>query len=85
MEAKVPIIVVQFQKDFFCNPKQYPNWYSRIIAHAEARRTEPSFLFLNLPGTHSDAEKLATHSRLEDYAPELRVVWHTFWTAVTGD
>ena len=27
MEAKVPLIIVQFQKDYFCNPQKYPNWY----------------------------------------------------------
>ena len=85
MEAKVPLIIVQFQQDYFCNPQKYPNWYGRIIADKEAGRAERSFFFLNLPGNHDDAEKLATHSRLEDYAPELRVVWHSFWTAVTGD
>ena len=44
-----------------------------------------SFFFLNLPGDHDCAEKLATHSRWEDYAPVLHVVWQSFWTAVTGD
>ena len=85
MEAKVPLIIVQFQQDYFCNPQRYSNWYGRIIAAVQARSAEPSFFFLNLPGDHDCAEKLATHSRWEDYGPELRVVWQSFWTAVIGD
>ena len=86
MEAKVPLIIVQFQQDYFCNPPKYPNWYGRIIAVVQqARRAEPSFFFLNLPGDHDCAEKLATHSRWEDYGQELGVLWQSFWTAVTGD
>ena len=85
MEAKVPLIIVQFQQDYFCNPQKYPQWYGRIIQAVEAHRETRSFFFLNLPGDHDCAEKLATHSRWEDYGPELRVVWQSFWTAVTGD
>ena len=83
MEAKVPLIIVQFQQEYFCNPQKYPNWYGRIIASGSS--AEPSFFFLNLSGDHDCAEKLATHSQWEDYGPELRVVWQSFWTAVTGD
>ena len=85
MEAKVPLIIVQFQQDYFYNLQKYPNWYGRILSAVPARRAEQSFFFLNLPGDHDCAEKLATHSRSEDYGPELRVVWQSFWTAVTGD
>ena len=83
MEAKVPIIIVQFQQDYFCNPNKYPNWYGRIIAAVQANRAEPSFFFLNLPGDHDCAEKLATHSQWEGNGPELRAVWPSFWKAVT--
>ena len=89
MEAKVPLIIVQFQQDYFCNPHKFSNWYGRICSAVQARRVEPSFFFLNLPGDHDCAEKLATHSRWADYGPELRAelraVWQSFWTAVTGD
>ena len=85
MEAKVPLTIVQFQQDYFCNPQKYPNWYGRISAAVQACDDPAGFVFLNLPGDHDCAEKLATHSRWEDYGPELRVVWHSFWTAVTGD
>ena len=85
MEAKVPLIIVQFQQDYFCNPQKYPNWYGRIIATVQASSAEPSFFFLNLPGDHDSAENLATHSRWEDYGLELGVLWQSFWTAVTGD
>ena len=85
LEAKVPLIIVQFQQDNFCNPQVYTNWYGRIWSDVQARRSEPSFFFLNLPGDHDCAEKLATHSRWEDHGPELHVVWRSFWTAVTGD
>ena len=85
MEAKVPLIIVQFQQDYFCNPQKYPNWYGRIIAAVSAVRAESSFFFLNLPGDHDCAENLATRSwRVEDYGPELGVVWRSFWTAMTG-
>ena len=79
MEVTVPLIIVQFQQDFFCNPKKYPNWYGRIIAAVEARRAEPSFYFLNLPGNHDDAENLATHSRCEGDHPQLGVVTAPDW------
>ena len=85
MEAKVPLIIVQFQQDYFCNPLKYPNWYGRIMAAVEDRRAGPTFFFLNLPGNHDCAEKLATHSQWEGEGPELRVVWQSVWTAVTGD
>ena len=65
---------MQFQHDFFCNPPKVPT----PTGTAGSSR-------LNQPGNHDDAEKLATHSRWEDYGPELRVVWQSFWTAVTGD
>ena len=85
LEAKVPLIIVQFQQDYFCNPPKYSNWYGRIIAAIQADRAQPGFFFLNLPGNHRCAETLATHSRLEDHGPELRVVWQSFWAVVTGD
>ena len=85
MEAKVPLIIVQFQQDYFCNPQKYSHWYGRIIAAVENHGPEPSFFFLNLPGDHDCAEKLATHSRWADYGPELGVPWESFWAAVTGD
>ena len=84
MEATVPLIIVQFQKDYFCNPQKYPNWYGRIMADVQAGRAERSFIFLNLPGTHRCAETLATHSRVEDHGSELCVMWQSFWAAVTG-
>ena len=62
MEAKVPLIIVQFQQEYFCNPPKYPNWYGRSIAAVQARRAEPSFFFLNLPGDHDCAEKTTTPS-----------------------
>ena len=79
LEAKVPLIIVQFQQDYFCKPKKYSIWYGRIIAAVQAHRAEPSFFFLNLPGEHDCAEKLATHSRCEDYGDDLRNVWQSFW------
>ena len=85
MEAKVPLIIVQFQQDYFCNPVKYTNWYGQILSAVSAGRAEPSFFFLHLPGDHDCAEKLATHARRDDYGPELNVVWQSFWTAVTGD
>ena len=89
MEAKVPLIIVQFQEDVFCNPKDYSNWSGRILSAVQApdraRRVQPSFCFLNLPGNHDCAEELATHSLCEDFGPELSLVWHSFWDAVTGD
>ena len=85
IEAKVPLMIVQFQQDSVCNPQLYPNWYGRIWSAVQARRAEPSFFFLNLPGDHNDCEKLATLSRWVDYSTELHVVWESFWTAVTGD
>ena len=63
MEAKVPLIIVQFQQDYFFNPHKYPNFYGRILSAVPARGAEQSFFFLNLPGDHDCAEKLATHSR----------------------
>ena len=51
MEAKVPLIIVQFQQDYFCNPQKYSNWYGRIIAAVQAHRAEPSFLFLTCRAT----------------------------------
>ena len=87
LEAEVPLIIVQFQQDYFCNPQIYAHWYGRIIAAVSAVRTEPSFFLLNLPGDHDGAENLATHSRWQYYgsAAELGVVWQSFWTAVTGE
>ena len=85
MEAKVPLIIVQFQQDYFCNAPKYPHWYGQIIKAVEARRAEKGFFFLNLEGNHDCAEKLATHSQWEDYGDDLRNVWQSFWTAVTGD
>ena len=58
LEAKVPLIIVQFQSDYFCNPKKYTNWYGRSMAAVQASRAEPTFFFLNLPGDHDCAEKL---------------------------
>ena len=69
LQAKVPLMIVQFQDDYFCNPTKYPQWYGQIIAAASAGRAERSFFFLNLPGSHNIAEKLATHSLSEDYGP----------------
>ena len=85
MEAKVPLIIVQFQQDYHCNPVKYANWYGRMCSAVSAGRAEPSFFFLHLPGDHDCAEKLATHSRPQDHGPELLHVWQSFWTAVTGD
>ena len=85
LEAKVPFIIVQFQQDYFGNPPKYPNWYGRIIAAVQADRAQPGFFFLNLPGGHDCCETLATQSRWADYGPELRVVWQSFWAAVSGD
>ena len=82
MEAKVPLIIVQFQQDFFCNPTKYANWYGQIIAAVKNNRAEPTFVFLNLPGNHECAETLATHSRWEDYGDELRDMWQSFWQVV---
>ena len=39
LEAKVPLIIVQFQQDDFCNPIKYPNWYGQIIAAVKNNRT----------------------------------------------
>ena len=92
MEAKVPLIIVQFQEDVFCNPKDYSNWYGRILSAVQApyraRRVQPSFCFLHLPGNHDSAETLATQPRweeLDNHGPELRFLWQSFWTAVPGD
>ena len=68
MEAKVPLIIVQFQQDFFCNPPKYPNWYGRIIAAVSAVRAESSFFFLNLPGDHDCAEKLGSARKAKHVA-----------------
>ena len=84
LEARVPIIIVQFQQDVFCNPQRYPNWYGNIIAAVQAQRARQDFVFLNLPGGHDCCETLATQSGA-DYGPELRVVWQGFWAAVSGD
>ena len=82
MEAKVPLVIVQFQQDYFCNPTKYPNWYGRIFAAVSADRAAPSFFFLNLPGDHDKAEDLAVHARYEAHGPELSVVWQSFWSAL---
>ena len=83
LEARVPIIIVQFQQDVFCNPQRYPNWYGHIIAAVQAERAPRSFVFLNLPGVHDCCETLATQSRWQEYGHELRVVWQSFWAAAT--
>ena len=69
LEARVPIIIVQFQQDVFCNPQRYPNWYGNIIAAVQAQRAQPSFVFLNLPGGHDCCETLATQSRGQTTGP----------------
>ena len=79
VEAKVPLIIVQFQQDFYCNPTKYPNWYGQIITAVKNNRAEPTFVFLNLPGGHDSAETLATRSRYKDYGVELRDMWQSFW------
>ena len=84
LDAKVPLIIVQFHADDFCNAVKYPNWYGQIIAAVQARRAEPSFFCLNLPGDHNCAEELATHSWWETYGPPPQFL-DSFWTAVTGD
>ena len=85
LDAKVPLIIVQFHADDFCNAVKYSNWYGQIMAAVDAGRAEPTFCFLNLSGDHACAEKLATHSQWEDYDPELGVVRQSFWPTVTGD
>ena len=82
VEAKVPLIIVQFQQDYFCNPAMYAHWYGRILQAVAAGDKKSSFFFLNLPGNHDCAEKLATQSRWEEHGPELGLVWQSFWTAV---
>ena len=70
MEAKVPLIIVQFHQDYFCNPQKYPNWYGRIFAAMQTRRAESGLFYLNLPGGHDCCETLATQSRWEDHGPD---------------
>ena len=79
LEAKVPLIIVQFQQDDFCNPIKYPNWYGQIIAAVKNNREQPTFVFLNLPGGHDSAERLATRSQYKDYGVELHDMWQSFW------
>ena len=52
VEAKVPLITVQFQHDDFCNPLKFANWYGQILAAVSAGRAEQSFFFLHMPGAH---------------------------------
>ena len=84
LEAKVPLIIVQFQRDYFCSPTQYPNWYGLILEAIEARRPEPGFFFMHLSGFHDDAERLATHPDLHKLWPDLKALWPGFWNAVLG-
>ena len=84
LEAKVPLIIVQFQSDCFCNPVKYANWYGQILLAVQASRAESTFFFLNLPGNHDSAERLATKSRWEDFGRDLAFLWHSFWGAATG-
>ena len=84
LEAEVPLIIVQLPQDYFCNAPKYVHWYGRIMQAVSAGRAKSSFFFLNLPGDHDCAEKLATQSQWEEHGPELGVVWQSFWTAVTG-
>ena len=82
LEAKVPLIIVQFQRDYFCNPTQYPQWYAKILEAIEARRAESGFFFMHLSGDHDDAEKLATHPEFHKLWPDLKAFWPGFWKAV---
>ena len=84
LEAKVPLIIVQFQQDDFCNAPRYPYWYGKILQAVEAGRAETGFFFLNLEGTHDCGEKLATYSRCEDYGDDLRNVWQSVWQGLVG-
>ena len=84
MEAKVPLMIVQFQSDCFCNPIQYPRWYGTIWQGVEARTTEKSFFFQNLEGNHDDCEKLATKSQYGNYGLPLQLLCGGFWAGVTG-
>ena len=84
MEAKVPLMIVQFQQDVFCNPGAYPHWYGQILSGVEGGRAERSFFFLNLPGNHDDCEELATKSQWNKYGLPLQLLWRGFWAGVTG-
>ena len=84
LDVKIPLIIVQFQQDYFCNPHQYPQWYGRILEAVSADKNNPNLFFLNLPGDHDCAEKLATKSQFEEHGRCLDVVWRSFWTAVTN-
>ena len=88
MQAEIPIVMVQFVTDFWCNKNNYPTWYAALESGMSALPSnEPGhrrshFWFFNLPGDHDTAQHFWHKRIIKDLSvpPELGVISQTFWT-----
>ncbi len=37
MQLDIPVVVCQFQSDYFCNPMVYPHWYAQFALAEQAQ------------------------------------------------
>ena len=85
----MPVVIVQFQDDVFCNRLCYSKWYSEFavaenVDHSDAPGQEKGWVFfLDVPGKHADAERLATMPDVENFNNLLSNVWNAFWLEAT--